>query len=347
MAKKVEGPSYRDIIASIKKRNFAPVYILMGEESYYIDKIVEALENYVVDEADKDFNQIVFYGADAEIGTVIGSAQQYPVMANRQLVMLKESQSMHNAKAQLDKLASYVAMPNPTTVLVLVYKGEPLPATSAIIKKARGTDAVVFTSAKLKDYQLAGPIKDYCTANGVGIDDKAIQLLIDYIGNPLSKLFGEIDKLIISCPADTKRITPDLIEQNIGISKDFNTFELLNVLACKDYPRAMMIVDYFARNPKQNPGNLISSTLFGFFSKLFIATVTRDKSESSLMSELDIKNSYSLNNYRTALRYYNARQALAAVHAIREHDCMTKGIGSTQNEYDLLKELMFKIFTAV
>lgn len=346
MAKKSDGPSFREIITSIKKKNFAPVYILMGEESYYIDKIVEALENNVVDEADKDFNQITFYGADAEIGNVIGSAQQYPVMADKQLVMLKESQSMHNAKTQLDKLASYVSHPNPTTVLAIVYKGDSLAASSQLIKKGKEAGAVIFKSDSLRDYQLAGPIKDYCTSNGVGIDEKAIQLLTDYIGNPLSKLFGEIDKLIISCAGNEKRITPELIERNIGISKDFNTFELLKAMARKDYPKAIMIVEYFARNPKQNPVVVVNGTLFNYFSKLFIATVSRDKSDSNLMSELDLKNEYALRDYREGMRFYNARQALAAVHAIREHDGKTKGIGSNQNEYDLLKELMFTIFTA-
>lgn len=347
MAKKNEGPGFREIMASIKKKDFAPVYILMGEESYYIDQIVKALENYVVDEADKDFNQVVFYGADAEIGIVIGSAQQYPVMADRQLVMLKEAQSMFNAKAQLDKISPYLDHPNPTTVLVISYKGDSLPATSALLKKAKDTNAVVFKSDKLKDYQLAGPIKDYCTTRGVGIDEKAIQLLADYIGNPLSKLFGEIDKLIIASISDGKRITPELIERNIGISKDFNTFELVKALSRKDYPRAMMIVEYFSKNPKQNPGVVTTGTLFNYFSKLFIATVTRDKSDSSLMSELDLKSAYALKDYREGLRYYNARQALAAVHAIRQHDCKTKGIGSTQNEFELLNELIFNIFAAV
>lgn len=348
MAKKApSGPTFREIMTSIKKGQFAPVYILMGEEPYYIDQLVKALENNVVDEADRDFNSIVFYGADAEIGKVIGSAQQYPVMAERQLVMLKEAQTMSQAKNQLDKLASYVAHPNKTTVLAVVYKGDKLADSSALMKKAKDADCVVFRSDKLRDYQLAGPISDYCREKGVGIDDKAVQLLCDYIGNPLSKLFGEIDKLIVAGGTDTKRITPELIERNIGISKDFNTFELVKAMSRKDYPKAMMIVEYFSRNPKQNPGVMTVATLFGFFSKLFIATVTRDKSDTSLMQALELKTPYALRDYRDGLQYYNARQALAAVHALRDYDCQSKGIGSTQNEYELLKELVFKIFTAV
>lgn len=346
MAKKSAGPTFREIMAAIKKREFAPVYILMGEEPYYIDRIVEALENNVVEEADRDFNTVVYYGSDAEIGRVIGSAQQYPVMADRQLVMLKEAQAMTQAKMQLDKLAPYVGRPNKTTVLVVAYKGDALPATSALMKRAKEADCIVFCSDRLKDYQLSGPIMDYCASQGMGIDDKAVSLLCDYIGNPLSKLFGEIDKLIIAAGSDVKRITPELIERNIGISKDFNTFELVKACARRDYPKAMMIVEYFSRNPKQNPGVVTVATLFKFFSNLFIATVTRDKSDQSLMEALDLKNVYALRDYRDGLQFYNARQALAAVHSLREYDVHSKGIGSTQNEFELLKELIFKIFTA-
>lgn len=346
MAKKSSsGPSFRELMTSIKKQQFAPVYILMGEEDYYIDQLARALENHVVDEADRDFNSIVFYGADAEIGKVIGSAQQYPVMAERQLVMLKEAQTLWNAKNQLEKLASYVSKPNPTTVLVVTFKGDVLRSTSALLKSAKASGAVVFASEKLRDYQLAAPIKEYCTSKGIGIDEKAITLLCDYIGNPLSKLFGEIDKLVVASGSEGGRITPELIERNIGISKDFNTFELLKAVARKDYPKSMMIVEYFSRNPKQNPGVMIVSTLFGFFSKLFVAAVTQDKSEGSLMEALELKSSFQLNDYRTALQFYNARMVVGAIRAIREYDCKSKGIGSTQNEYELLKELIFKIFT--
>ena len=346
MAKKSTGVAFREVMTDIKKGNYAPVYLLMGEESYYIDEIAKALENNVVDEADRDFNSMTFYGADSDIGRVIGSAQQFPVMSDRQIVLLKEAQTMTQAKSQLDKLASYVSKPNRSTVLVVTYKGDSLPATSALMKAALKNDCVVFKSEKLKDYQLSGPIIDYCSSKGIGIDEKAVSLMCDYIGNPLSKLFGEIDKLIVAGGKDMKRITPEIIERNIGISKDFNTFELVKSVAMKDYPKSMMIVEYFSRNPKQNPGVMIVASLFNFFSKLFIATITRDKSDASLMEALELKTPYALKDYRAGLQHYNARMALAAIHSLREHDCKTKGIGSTQNEYDLLKELIFRFFTA-
>lgn len=345
MAKKSSGPTFRDIMGSIKKGQFVPVYILTGEEPYYLDEIARALEHNVIDEADRDFNSMIYYGADTDIGSVIASAQQYPVMSDRQLVMLKEAQTMSNAKNQLDKLASYVMRPNLSTVLVVVYKGDALPASSKLMKAANGDTAVTFRSDRLRDYQLAGPIADYCASKGMGIDDKAVALLCDYIGNPLGKLFGEIDKLIVAAGNDVKRISPELIERNIGISKDFNTFELVKALARKDYQKSMMIVDYFSKNPRQNPGVMIVATLFSFFSKLFVAAVTKDKSDASLMEALELKTPYALRDYRDGLQRYNARMALGAVHALREYDAQSKGIGSTQNEYDLLKELIFKLFT--
>lgn len=346
MAKTDSATVFRSIMSSIKKGVFSSVYILMGEETYYIDELVKALEANVVKEADRDFNSISFYGADADVPTVIGSAQQYPVMAERQLVILKEAQTLTHAKTQLDKFAPYILRPNPTTVLVIVYKGDTLASTSQLIKAASKNNATVFNSEKIKDYYLAAPIRDYCASKGMGIDDKAVSLLSDYIGNPLSKLFGEIDKLIIAAGRDVNRISAELIEKNIGISKDYNTFELSKALGRKDYAKAMMIVDYFSKNPKQNPGVMIVATLFNFFSKLFIASVTRDKSDRSLMEVLELRNQYALKEYREGLQFYNARQSLAVIHAIRDYDVKSKGVGSTQNEYELLKELIFKIFTA-
>ncbi len=346
MAKKSSGVIFRELMTSIKKGSFAPVYILMGEEAYYLDQLTQALEANVIKEEDRDFNSMVFYGAESDIGSIIGAAQQYPVMSDRQIVVLKEAQAMTNAKNQLEKLSSYISRPNRSTVLVIVYKGGTLSSTSSLIKSAKEPDTIVFKSEKLRDYELSGPIIDYCASLGIGIDEKAVNLLCDYIGNPLSKLFGEIDKLVIAGGKEMRRISPDIIEKNIGISKDYNTFELIKALARKDYPRSMMIVDYFSKNPKQNPGVMIVATIFGYFSKLFIATVTRDKSDSSLMQTLELRNVYALRDYREGLQRYNAKMALGAVHAIREYDAQSKGIGSTQNEYELLKELIFKIFTA-
>ena len=344
MAKKSAATGYREVIEDIKKGAYARVYLLMGEEEYYIDKIIEALEATVVPEDEKDFNLATYYGADTDVKQVISRAQQFPLMSDYQLVLLKESQAMDKAKLRLENLALYVKHANPNTVLAITYKGEPIGATHPLVKAIQSEGGVVFKSEKLKDYQLSGPLADYCKQQKVRIDDKSMALLCEYIGAPLSKLFGEVDKLVVAA-GPQGAITPELIESVIGISKEFNAFELVKTLSVRDYPRSMRIVDYFARNPKQNPGVIVTSTLFNYFSKLFIASICKDKTDTGLMEELDLRTSYSLTDYRNGLRNYKAGAIDGILHAIRDHDVMSKGVGSSQNEYSLLKDLVFKIFT--
>lgn len=346
-AKTIKELSYRDILDSIRQRNFASVYILMGEEPYYIDLIVDALESNVVKEENKAFDHLVFYGADADLDVVMASAQQYPVMGDRQLVIFKEAQSFPGNKTQLDKFAPYILQPNQKGVFVIAYKGDNLSATSALMKAAAksGDRVVVFKSPKIKDYQLAAPIKDYCRMKKIAIEEQAVQVLIEYIGNSLQNLFGEIDKLIVAAGTGVKRITAVMVEENIGISKEFNNFELTKALSLKDYPKTMRILEYFRKNPKNNPTVMTTAVLFKFFSQLVVAHFTPDKSDRGLMEALQLKNQYALREIRDALNMYSSRQSLAAISALRDFDCKSKGIGSMQNEYDLQRELIFKIFT--
>ena len=344
MAKKSATSAYREIIEDISKGRYSPVYLLMGDEDYYIDKIVEALEAKVVPEEEKDFNAAIYYGADVDVKQVISRAQQFPLMNEVQLVMLKEAQAMEKAKSRLELLVPYVKHSNKSTVLVITFKGDSLASTSQLVKAIQGEGGVVFKSERLKDYQLTVPLKEYCRDNRVRIDERSVALLCEYIGSPLSKLFGEVDKLIVASGKE-RTITPELIESIIGISKEYNSFELIKTLSVRDYPGSMRIIDHFARNPKQNPGVVITATLFNYFSKLFIASITKDKSDSSLMQELDVKSSYALTDYKNGIRNYKAGAIDGIIHAIRNHDVMSKGVGSTQNEYDLMKELIYKIFT--
>lgn len=343
----IKESTYRDILDRIKKRVFSPIYLLMGEEPYYIDLIVDTLEKNLVKEENKAFDQLIFYGADSEMDVVISSAQQYPVMGDCQLVILKEAQTMQSAKSELDKLASYISHPNKKGILVVAYKGDNLNATSALMKAAaKHPDVVtVLKSPKVKEYQLASPIKDYCKMKKISIEERAVQLLIDNIGNSLQKLFGEIDKLIVAAGSGEKTITYDLARENIGISKEFNNFELTNAMSKKDYPKALRILDYFRKNPKNNPSVLTTGIIFKYFSQLVVAHFTQDKSDRSLMEALQLKNPYALKEIREGLNNYTPRQAMSAISALREFDCKSKGIGSLQNEYDLQKELIFKIFT--
>lgn len=337
---------YRKLINDIKKgKDLAPVYILMGEESYYIDCLVDAFENYLIPEDDRDFNFSLYYGNETDVETVIASAQQFPVMADRKLVILKEAQSMHQAKTQLDKFAPYIARPNKTTVLVIAYKGDSLNASSKIIKAASTSKSEVYKSDTVKDWQLSGHVKDFCSSMGYSIEEKAVMMLCEYIGSPLSKLFGEIKKLIMIKGSD-KRITASDIEAHIGVSKDYNNFELIKAVGIKNYPQAMKIIRYFEKNPKTNPTVVTNSMLFGFFQKIAICHYLSDKTEKGLMEGLGLKNSWALKDVKEGLRFYNPRQAVNGIHFCREFDTKSKGIESFQNEFDLLRELIFKLFTS-
>ena len=335
----------RDIIAEIRTGNISPVYILMGEEAYFIDLIVENLEAFAVDEADKDFNCNIYYGSDADLDTVVAAAQQFPVMAPRKLVMLKEAQTLWNAKTALEALAPYVGRPNATTVFAIVFKGGALSKTSALLRMAEKSDAVVFNSPVPRSWELPTQLKDYCRMRQVSIEDKGVALLCDTIGAPLSKLFGEVNKLIQIKGGKGSRITCEDIEKNIGISKDFNNFEFVAALGARDYPKAMKIISYFERNPKSNPTVITTATMFDFFTKLVIAHYLPDKSDASIMRSLGLKGKLALGDIKNGLANYNAMHAVNAIHHIREFDTKSKGVGSYQNEYALLKEAVFKIFT--
>lgn len=337
--------THREIISDIKKGTPAPFYLLMGNESYYLDLIAESLEANVVTLEDRDFNLSVFYGNDSDPDYIVRAAQQFPVMADKKLVILKEAQTMDRAKSQLDKFAPYVRRPVPSTVFAIVYKGDALPKTSELIKAAKESGAVVFTATSPRDYQLGAVLKDYCTSRKKAIEEKACEMLCQYVGLPLSKLFGEVNKLITIIGEGTNRITATDVEKHIGVSKDFNNFELVNAVARKDYPKAVRIVRYFRDNPKNNPTVMTTSTLFNYFSNLVGAQYEPDKSDRSLMEALGFKAPVQLRDIREGMKNYSPAQAVKAVHHLREFDAQSKGVGSLQNEYVLLSELLFKIFT--
>lgn len=346
MAKKQNqtAADVRVAIDDIRKNKFAPVYILHGDEPYYIDLVIKNLEKYVVAEDDRDFNLSTFYGNDADVDYVIGAAQQFPVMADRKLVLLKEAQGMVKAREQLERFASYVTRPSAATVFVIAYKGEPLAATSKLLKAAKKSGAVVITSVSPKDYEVAACFNDYCTQHKISIEDKARLMLVEYIGTPLSKLFGELDKLV-SIKGPGQRITAQDVEDNIGVSKDYNNFELINAITHKDYPKAIRIVNYFESNPKSNSTPQTTGALFGHFARLVTAHYLQDKSDQSLAAEFNLRSSFMLNDFKLAMRNFPPRASVNAIRYIREFDTKSKGIDSMLNEYDLLRELIFKIFT--
>ena len=344
MAKQTQSP-YNSILADIRKKKFAPIYILMGEEAYFIDELTNALQELVIPEDERDFNQTILYGADATMEMVTNTARQFPVMTEKQLVMLKEAQTLHDAKRQLEKIAPYAANPVMSTVLVITFKGDSLSATSKLIKETTKAGGVVFESKKIQEWQLESMIKDYCKEHSIKIDTKSAAILGEFIGTNLKRLFSEIEKLMVSLPSDSRVITPELIERNIGFSKDFNNFELIKAIASRNYAKTMQIVDYFESNPKQNPVIVSTSMVFNLFSNILLAHYAPDKSDNGLMAQLRVKFPRQLEDIKAGMRSYNARRAISIISAIRELDCKSKGINSQQKDYSLLKELVYKIFT--
>lgn len=337
MAKK-EQLSLQQILTNIKKRNFAPIYFLMGEEPFFIDKITDALLNTVLTPEEKDFNLTVLYGGDTEIGTVISNARRFPMMADYQLVIVKEAQLMD----QLDMLENYTKRPLKSTVLVINYKHKNYDSRKKIIKDIAEI-GVVFESKKIYDNKIPEFVLNYVSSKGISIEGKAAIMMAEFIGTDLCRLCSELDKLCISPDLADRRITPAIVERNIGISKDFNGFELLKSIINKDLYKANLIQSYFAKSPKQNPVIVIFAMLFNFFANLMLAYYSPDKTEGGLVKELGLKSSYAAKDYIIAMKNYNAFKTMLIISLIREYDAKSKGYGGSISHDELLKELLYKI----
>ena len=338
MATKKEAVSYLQLANNIRRHVFAPIYVLMGEESYYIDKLQKMIVDNALSEEEQDFNLSVFYGMDADIREVINTCRRYPAMSKYQVVVLKEAQNSN----ELDMLKFYAQKPLNSTILVVCNKGGNIKAANFIAALNAGNCGVVFESKKLREQDVAGVIKAYVKEKGCIIDDKAASMMKDFVGTDVSRLVGELDKLVL-LSGNGNAITPEVVERNIGISKDFNNFELENAIRNRNAAKAFQIVDYFERNPKRNPTVLTVSVLFSFFSNLLLAQTSRDKSEAGIMAQLETKSPYRARIFMDAMRCYNTAASLRAIIYLREFDTKSKGINSRQNEYELLRELIYKI----
>lgn len=331
--------SFDEIKRNILQKNFAPVYLFQGEEDYFIDRLTDALMENVLNESERDFNQILLYGSDADVATVMNAARRFPMMSERQLVVVREAQSLKN----IDELAYYVSNPLKSTVLVLNYKHGKLDGRKKLASEIAKT-GVVFESKKLYDNQVPSFINSYLQAKQVTIDGKSAQLLADYLGVDLSKLTGELEKLCISLPESQRRITPELIERNIGISKDYNNFELQDALASGNVLKVNRIVNYFEANQKNNPYIVTLTVLFNFFSNLMICHYEPDKSENGIKNALGLRFGFQVSSYMLAMRNYNAFKTMNIISLLRVYDAKGKGFGnSSVPPGELLKELVFKI----
>ncbi|MDR3338612.1 MAG: DNA polymerase III subunit delta [Candidatus Symbiothrix sp.] len=330
---------FEEIKVNIRAKKFAPVYLFQGEEAYFIDQLTNLLIENVLDESERDFNQSVFYGLDTDVGTIISACKRFPMMAEQQLVVVKEAQSLKN----IDDLVHYVKKPMHSTVLVINVKYGKLDGRKKLSGEIDKT-GLVFESKKLYDNQVPPFITSFLHERKVKIDLKAAQLLTDYLGNNLSKLVNEMEKLIISLPEKDAAITTELIEKNIGISKDYNNFELQKALANKDVLKANRIAFYFEQNPKNNPLVVALTTLFNFFSNLMICHYEKDKSQAHLMSLLGFRFQLQIVDYLQALRNYSPLKTMQIVSLIRECDAKSKGVDNASvPDAGLLKELLFKI----
>ncbi|WP_053991240.1 DNA polymerase III subunit delta [Mangrovimonas sp. TPBH4] len=329
----------KQIVTDIRNGNLKPIYFLMGEEPYYIDKISDYIEDNVLEEAEKGFNQMVLYGRDINVEDIVSNAKRFPMMAERQVVIVKEAQDLAR---QIEKLAAYADNPQPSTVLVLNYKYKKIDKRKALYKSIKKT-GVVYESKKLYENQVADWIRRVLSGQNYSITPKAAQMLVEFLGTDLSKISNELDKLKIILPKGTE-ITAEQIELNIGISKDYNNFELRKAIGERNTLKAFQIVNYFADNPKDNPMVVTVSLLFSFFSQLLQLHGLSDKNPRNVASALKI-NPYFVNEYISAARNYPMRKVSAIVETLRDFDVKGKGVGANAiPQGDLLKELLVKIF---
>lgn len=331
--------TYLDILADLRNKHYKPVYYLMGEEAYYIDLIADFIEENVLTEAEKGFNQTIMYGADVDIATIINSAKRYPMMSDYQVIIVREAQAVKN----MDELVYYLQKPLNSTILVLCHKHGILDRRKKLAAEIQKV-GVLFESKRLRDYQLPDFILNYLRQQKVDIEAKAAEMMADFVGTDLSRMVGELEKLIITLPKGQRRITPLQIEQNIGISKDYNNFELRNAIIQKDVEKANKIVKYFAENPKTNPIQLTLVVLFNFFSNLMLAYYAPVKTEEGVAAQLGLRSSWQAKDYVAAMRMYSGIKVMQIISDIRMFDARSKGVdNSSVSDADLLKELVYRI----
>ena len=329
---------YEEIILDLKNNTVSPIYILTGDEAYYIDELANVFEHSLLDESEKDFNQTLFYGRDITIDDILSTSKQYPIMAERRLVLVREAQDID--KKDWSKFDSYIKNPVPTTTIVICYKYKTI--EKAFLKKVDKI-GVVFESKKLYDSAIPQWTINYAKTIGLKINPHISQLITDYLGNNLGKIANELSKLKLNIKG-AEEITINHIEEHIGISKDFNVFELQKALSVRDILTANKIINYFDANPKDNPIQLILPSLFSYFTKILIASQVKEKTSANIAKAIGI-NPYFAKEYISALNIYNLDKLFQIVALIREYDLKSKGLELAPNvsNGDLLKELIFKI----
>lgn len=342
MAEKKVGPSYDLIMKDLKARKFSPIYILMGEESYYIDKISDFIAESILQPEERDFNQSIVFGSDMTAVQIADLSKGYPMMAEYRVVIVKEAQNLKSTEA----LEKYFERPVKTTVLVLCHKNGTIDRRKKLLSKAEQAGGVIFESKKLYDRELPGFINSYLQQRQVTIDPKAAQMMADHIGADLNRLTSELDKVLISLPENNKRVTPEIVEREVGVSKDFNAFEFKNAVINRDIFKANQIMKYFDNNPKSGSIYAFLPLIFSYFENLMIAYYAPQRNnENSVAQFLDLRSAWAAKDYMIGMRNYSGVKTMQIISKIREMDAKSKGIHNPNTgPGELMKELLFFIF---
>ena len=335
-----QGVTFQTIMQDLKNRNFAPFYLLMGDESYYIDSISDYIASHVLSPEECDFNQTICFGSDVTAVQIADMARRYPMMSEYQVIIVKEAQNIRS----LEALEKYLKNPVKSTILVWCHKNGKIDARKKVLGLAQSV-GVVFESKKLRDYQLPDFIQNYLKPKKISIDPKSCQMIADYIGADLSRIVSELDKILIYLPEDDRRITPEVVEKEVGVSKDFNAFELRNAIVSKDVFKANQIIKYFDNNPKAGSLYSFLPLLFSFFQNLMIVHYSPNKSsEQDIARALDLKSAWGSKDFITGLRNYSARKTMEIISKIREVDGKSKGLDNPNTGAgELMKEPIFFI----
>lgn len=331
------------VLSDIKNGTYAPFYFLQGEEVYFIDLIADYIEKHALEETQKGFNQVIMYGKDHEVNDVLANARRFPMMSDRQVVIVKEAQELKdiNRESGMKLLQQYAENPQPTTILVLCHKHKVLDGRKSL-KKVIDKKALLVTTKKMYDNQVPAWVQQYVKDKGHKINDKALTMLLEYVGTTLAKLSNEIDKVLINFK-EPITIDENIVQKYIGISKDYNVFELQKALVMRDVTKANKIAHYFEQNTKDNPIIPVIALLYGFFVKVLHAHQATDKSDQALASILKI-NPFFVKEYKQAVRAYSLGQTLKSIQYLHEADLQSKGVqGGTMTDGKILKEMLFKI----
>jgi DNA polymerase-3 subunit delta len=333
--------TYDSIMKELKERQFKPVYYLMGDEPYYIDKISDWIAENVLQPEERDFNQTILFGSDVNASQIVDAAKRYPMMAERQVVIVKEAQNVKNT----EPLEKYFKAPMASTVLVLCHKNGKIDGRKQGLVKAIRDAGVLYESQKLKDRELPGFIERYLKARGASIDTKSTQMIADAIGADLSRLTGELDKVLLSLPKEDKRVTPQVVEDQIGVSKDYNAFELRDAIVNRNVLKANQIIKYFDENPKAGGLYALLPLVFNYFQNLMLAFYCPQRnSQEALAQWLDMKSPWAARDYVTGMRNYTAMKVLQIISKIRETDAKSKGLDNPNTPAgELMRELLFFI----